>query len=84
MKNRVTKAQQDYQKRFYNRTDNKGAFYYEDICEIKEAAEKYGGGRHDTLSEAILAALEAGFMVGYRCAKREARKTRKGEQDGWT
>jgi len=74
MKNRIPKAVQDYQKRFYGAGHNEGAFYGSDFYEVKEAAEKIGGGAATTLYEAIGTALEAGFMIGYRKAQRDCRK----------
>lgn len=72
MKNRIPKAVQDYQKRFYGADNNEGAFYDSDFLEILEIS---GGGTDiNTLYKAISNALEAGFMIGYRKAQRDYRK----------
>ena len=76
MKNRIEKAAQDYQTQYYGKRTNEGAFYASDIYEVKEAAENRGG-RSNTLYEAIVLSLEAGFMIGYRKAQRDYRKRQK-------
>jgi hypothetical protein len=76
MKNRIEKAAQDYKTQYYGKHSNEGAFYTSDFYEVKEAAEKIGGGAATTLYEAIGTALEAGFMIGYRKAQRDYRKKR--------
>ena len=45
MKNRIEKAAQDYRTQYYGKRSNEGAFYASDFYEVKEAAEKSGGGR---------------------------------------
>ena len=75
MKNRIEKAAQDYKTQYYGKHSNEGAFYASDFYEVKEAAEKIGGGgAATTLYEAIGTALEAGFMIGYRKAQQDYKK----------
>ena len=76
MKNRISKAAEDYKKLYYGRKNNEGAFYYSDIQEVKEIAEKKEG-YNATLYEIIETALEAGFMIGYRKAQRDAKRKAK-------
>lgn len=65
----LRKSIEEYQKKFYN--SNSGCFYASDIEQIAQLATD--SGRVD-LYEAISSALQAGFMVGYRYGKKEARK----------
>ena len=63
----MQKAIEDYKKTFcHNNNGTKGAFYASDIQQI------YNSIGNDAYS-LIANALEAGFMIGYRCAKREKR-----------
>lgn len=82
MKNRVENAVKEYKHRFSSfdengeyrrsssRNGNKVAFYYYDIQNIKVM------GKGD-LFDAIGYALEAGFVIGYRCRQREEKKAKK-------
>ena len=79
---RITNSIKAYRETFSNRNDNKGAFFATDIEELKKFTQAALMEKGYTsmnpaayLSDIILNALEAGFMVGYRCAKNEARKT---------
>ena len=49
-------------------TPNKGSFYYSDLKQLYEL----GTGLWDIMNNS----LSFGFMVGYRCAKNEAKKKR--------
>lgn len=49
MKNRIEKAAQDYKTQYYGKHSNEGAFYVSDFYEVKEAAEKSGGGSSNPL-----------------------------------
>lgn len=71
--NRIASAAAEYNRKFTNNKYGKGAFYASDFYEIKELAEK-SGGYYNTLYTAIDLAITAGFMIGYRSAKREAKK----------
>ena len=69
MKDRIARALQDYKKDFGNSENNKGAFY---TCDVKETLEISGIKTvSDELINAIWNAMQAGFVIGYRCAKRE-------------
>lgn len=72
--NRIASAVAEYNRKFTNNKYGKGAFIVSDFYEIKELAEKSGGGYCNTLYTAIDLAIKAGFMIGYRSAKREAKK----------
>lgn len=76
MKNRIAKAAADYKKLYHGRKDNEGAFYASDMHEVKEIAEMKEG-YSNILYEAIETALEAGFMIGYRKALRDAKRKEK-------
>ena len=67
MKNRTQKAAQDYQKKNWKGTE--AAFYPTDATDII----KNSGG----VLDAVITALEAGFMIGYRKAQRDYRKRQK-------
>lgn len=71
MKDRITKAIADY-KQFTSRNKNCGSFYFYDIYLIQHRNLSEDCGRFYARS-AIFDALEAGFMIGYRCAQRKAR-----------
>ena len=69
---RITNAVYDYQQ-FIDRT-GRGLFYASDLCQLRDMSLKDGRVNiYDLMSNA----LSAGFMIGYRCAKREARKRNK-------
>ena len=74
MNGRILKAAEDYKKKYYDKRGNVGAIYGSDYIEVKEAAEALGGTSSDVLCEAILIALEAGFMLGFRKAQREYKR----------
>ena len=44
MNDRIKRAKEEYRKRFFNRSDNTGAFFTSDFYEVKELSEKIGGG----------------------------------------
>lgn len=72
------KLQKEYkelinQKRQNGRT-SWGAFFASDYYSVLDAAEN--GGKVDRFAP-ISIALTSGFMIGYRAAKREYRKTRR-------
>lgn len=74
MKNRTQKAIEDYKGKCWKGTE--AAFYPSDVESIIESS----GGGMDPLTltvNAVNNALMAGFMIGYRKAKREQRQARK-------
>ena len=64
----IRKAITDYKKNWTETAD--GAFYPSDILEIQRITKAERGNMVD----AIYNALAVGFMVGYRKAKRDAKK----------
>ena len=75
MKRSMEKAIEEYNRTRQNATGATGAFYYSDIQQIKEIAQSHNEDLYtDLLDGAILAALQAGFSVGYRTAKRQYKK----------
>ena len=55
-----------------------GKFFAADLYQIREIAlQSWKHGYGEVLFSAISAALEAGFMIGYKAAKREAKKRRR-------
>lgn len=69
MKRDLQKAIEEYKAKYYHRTDSKGAFYAGDINQIMELSET--DSIKETLYKAIENAMYAGYMIGYRTAKRE-------------
>lgn len=67
----IFKAIEDYKKKFSGNSTN-GALYMTDILQIRDTAEGMAGGDRDF--ELISNALQAGFMIGYRKGKADARK----------
>ena len=64
---RIARAAEEYEKRFSKMSNNKGAFWAGDFNEVRNMAG-------NDVWEMISVSLTAGFMIGYRCAKAEARK----------
>lgn len=64
----IRKTIEEYERMFPVRKDNhnKGAFYMSDFQQLWSIS--------NTQYECTSNALMAGFMVGYKCAKREQRK----------
>jgi hypothetical protein len=67
MKRDLSKAINEYQRRF-ERTKT-GVFYAGDYDQLREMSVNVFDLVHNSLA--------AGFMIGYRCAKREQKKGRK-------
>lgn len=67
----MEKAINDYQKQFSGNSGN-GAFYTTDVKQIYDMAEGAALGDRDFML--ISNALQAGFMVGYRKGKADAKK----------
>lgn len=72
MNGRIPRAVKEYRKRYYGRTDNSAAFFVTDYYEVIKAATE--SKEDDSTLEAIMIALEAGFMIGYRKAKRDLKE----------
>lgn len=72
MRRDLEKSIEAYEKKFYNATNNTGAFFTSDFYQIKELSTDSRGVAQ--LWDAIRYALEAGFMVGYRYGKKEGKK----------
>ena len=66
----LNKYIEEYMKKFEDTGSSKGAFYAQDITQIYERNRD----KKDAAFYMISDALEAGFMVGYKYAKREANK----------
>lgn len=66
----VRKALEEYRALKERKGERFGVFRYSDLCQVKEIG---GGSRFETIS----AALEFGFIVGYKAAKRERRNNGK-------
>lgn len=78
---RIANSIKQYRETFGIRNDNKGALFITDMEEVKRFTQEALTSKGDTsptmatyLFEIIFNAMEAGFMIGYRCAKREQRK----------
>ena len=71
MKRNLQKALQDYEKQFGG-NDQRGAFYMSDLEQIRELSTPAGSTLPDPYQLAGNA-LRAGFMIGYRTAKKEKR-----------
>ena len=69
MKRDLQKSIEAYKTKYYHRADSKGAFYVGDIKQIIELSE--AKTTRETLCKAIENALYAGYMIGYKTAKRE-------------
>lgn len=70
----INKAIEDYKKNFGGAGSN-GAFYATDVQQIRDTARgELWNDREFTL---ISNALQAGFMIGYRKGKADARKGKK-------
>ena len=61
----------EYREQFYHRKDGAGAIYPIDVLQIRDYSLKKGEIK---LLDAIAYGLEAGFMIGYKYGKREAKK----------
>ena len=70
---RVKNAIADY-KRFIDKT-GRGALYLDDIYDVYKMNRC---GEELDVAGCIGDAMEAGFMIGYRCAKREKKRSNKG------
>lgn len=53
----------EYRKRFGGRKDNLGAIYIHDVDEI------WGINKDESVFLTIFSSMEAGFMIGYKCAE---------------
>jgi len=71
MKRDLEKYIKEYREQFYHRKDGTGAIYPTDVLQIRDYLVKRG---ELTDLDAISYGLEAGFMIGYKYGKREAKK----------
>lgn len=71
MKRDLLKASNDYERMVEKLPNNQAAFYASDIMQIVNSC---GGWRNIDPCNAITMALNAGFMVGYRFAKKQNEK----------
>lgn len=69
MERDIKKCVDEYERKYFGTKSAKGKFYLSDLEGI---VEKSGG--LDDIYHLIYYALEAGFVVGYKCAKRENRR----------
>lgn len=73
-----------YDQQFGNRNDNKGAFFMSDFNQIMQ---KYGFRSILPCKEIyniVFDSLNAGFMIGYDCRKREESKARREHRQSMT
>jgi membrane-bound lytic murein transglycosylase len=73
MARNMQKKIKEYEKQFYSRKKNptqKGVFFTGDYEQLVEIAEQDGGTKYDYID----AALKAGFMLGYKLGKQEAKE----------
>ena len=75
MKRDLTRAVEEYNRKYNNPQTGKGSFYLEDLNQIKDMS-KSRTGEGVSLYGAIGNALKAGFIIGYRTAQRDARARR--------
>ena len=68
----MEKVLEEY-KQFTSIHKNKGYFFFDEVLQIKKLVSH--SMIENRFYEAIGTALEAGYMIGYRTAKRDARKT---------
>lgn len=72
MKRNLLKAAEDYQRLTEKLDNGQGSFYVPDVVQIMEAC-------NEKPLDVCYTALQAGFMVGYRFAKKQEREGRRGE-----
>ena len=71
MKRNLLKAAEDYQRLIEKLDNGQGSFYVPDVVQIMEACNEK--------LDVCYTALQAGFMVGYRFAKKQGREGQRGE-----
>ena len=75
----MQKAIDDYRALCDRKGGTFGSFYPDDVYQLRQVAEDKGGINFREIElNAIIGGLEAGFMIGYKAAKREARKKLQG------
>ena len=70
MKTNISNAVKEYQKKYYF-CKNAGGFYASDIMQVIDIA---GGISHPDMFLLVETALEAGFIRGYKRARRDIKK----------
>ncbi|MFY9262357.1 MAG: hypothetical protein WAO49_01795 [Arcanobacterium sp.] len=76
---RILRALEEYNNKYMNKKQGtKAAFYVSDINDIIEAnQEKYKNDYNYIIYSSVADALQAGFIIGHRAAKREIRLANK-------
>ena len=74
----LQKTINEYKRKYYNRKDSKGAFYASDIRQIMDISFEESKSPAESRIDAISNALYAGFIIGYKAAKREQTKVKAG------
>lgn len=84
MRRDILKYSEEYRRDFLGATGNRGAFHLADITQIYNShikplrrLEALTPGIIAAIGQAIQTALQAGFIAGYRYAKREEAERRK-------
>ena len=81
MRGRIQKAAEEYNKKFFigdNFKKNNGAFYINDLQELLEMVDQ--NRTITSIYKALDTALLAGFMIGYKKAKRDMRENKNGQR----
>ena len=82
MNNRIRNAVAEYRRKYTGRTGEQGKFYTADFYEVLELAQEDAkGSSADLIISAVFDALEAGYMIGYRKAKRDSRKRKDADSE---
>ncbi len=68
----IQKCVNEYRRRYEGLSTTEGAFYNTDIEQLQEMS---GCFINEEILHALWYALQAGFMIGYRKAQRDSRKT---------
>ena len=75
MRRDIAKAIEEYKQRYSGKNGKEAAFFISDTNQIMELSADDTPG--NMLYNIIFNSLEAGFMIGYRKAQRDARKNSK-------
>lgn len=80
MQRDISKLLEDYQRKYIDtpsKPGNKGKFYFTDfeqICEISNIKLPMPEPFSSMVLSAIVNAMQAGYMIGYRTAQRDAKR----------
>lgn len=83
---RILRALEEYNNKYTKKKGigTKAAFYVNDIDDIIEFnQEKYSYDYRDIIFSSVADALQAGFIIGHRAAKREIRLANKKKLAKW-